>query len=97
MPEHLELREHQGRGAYFLDDLPLAHGEAVDVLFLGGLWLQGSFSWSGFSIDKPQIHADLGGKWEARARDSLGVPFVVFSLPPEASLRRPLPAGSKAL
>ena len=83
-----QLEQIEGRLHYTLDGEPLKHGDRVELLLEGDVWLYGVWEWSGQEIRWPGLRFRLGGNTSgyAYAQDTSGTAIV--ALPPNAVLRR---------
>ncbi len=80
------MRQVGGVAQHYLDGTALVDGMRLQVLLENGLWLEGTYSWSGVIARWPGLRVELGGPippgWPRR-------PAAVLALPPQATVRRP--------
>jgi hypothetical protein len=83
----MELRDTPGGPVYYLDELPLDAGAAIEVQLADGTWLAGEYAWGGEASRWPAMRIELAVRaGESAAADRR--PTGVISIPPGSIVRR---------
>jgi hypothetical protein len=87
----IEVRQDGNVTRHILDGEPLEEGTRLQVLLESGVWLDGTYSWSGAVARWPGLRIELGGPVP---EGSIRRPMAVMALPPQAMCRRTAGAGA---